>query len=153
MTYAPDTILTIKSTIAPKGRRFTVVSSSCHRTILRGSRGGHRVLVEADGEAWIYEDDGEKNRGRPCEVVAVVEPETIEVKPPEPRQVAHARVMLTEWGEVATANRDKGAEALAEALTLLVSGDLRGACLASEKAARSLRNALAFEYVARTASK
>jgi hypothetical protein len=74
-TFNPGDIVTI-STTSYKGRKFTVVESSDHRTILCGARGARRVLVastfvpvagNAFDENWhIYEDDGERNRGRAC---------------------------------------------------------------------------------------
>lgn len=173
MNYTPGDILTIKTSNAPKGRRFTVVEAKTHRAILRGKKGAHRVLVLTGADRlgagyYIHEDDGEKNRGRPCKVIGheppnvctaddaatFVHPDWLtELMTEEPRQVAHARAMLTEWGTVSQANRDAGAEALADALVKLVAGDLTGALSAAELAAGKIRNAKVFDYVARKETK
>ena len=89
--FNPDDILTI-STASYDHRKFTVVESNGHRTVMIGTRGARRVLVETvgvperlsngtilSGETYsIHEDDGEKNRGRPC-TVDHVEPAVIEL--------------------------------------------------------------------------
>jgi hypothetical protein len=104
--FSPGDILTI-STASYKGRKFTVVESSSHRTGLRGARGARRTLAcrftgkDVDGvsgeEYWIHEDDGERNRGRPCTVDEVeTAPPRQEPAPPKPALTRHRPITAME---------------------------------------------------------